>query len=668
MIIKKVYSFDVFDTVLVRTWSKPTDLFWELASDLQQHNLISISAREWSCLRVKSEQNARRNSSSGEISLHTIYKVLSLKLNWSQAEAEQAIQQEIQLELESLRLVPETARLINDLHQSGEGVLYLSDMYLSYDVIKLFLEKNGIWKDIDKLYVSSEIGSNKSSGELFRHCLKEESLNADQMIHLGDNIISDVKVPLSLNIKSKHFSETQLNRYENQIYRSTNLPLKFRSLLAGSSRLTRLKHKGSSKHQEILWNTSSSVVAPVLFGFVYWCMKGARKLGIKKLYFVARDGQVLLKIAKVISKNWDYSDIECRYLYGSRQAWHFPAIQRIGQNELDWLFDPTSFLSVKSVCARVNLEPAQIIDCLISQGFPESSWEKNLDKAERNLLKEVFLDTETEKLIVSIASEYCKQAIGYFQQEGINDGDKFGLVDIGWNGRLQRSFSNLLAANSMYPDGGVYGFYFGLSRRLKACPTDELLTYFCDVSGAWQRDAFINKALLEVFVAADHGGTSKFQKIDGRYSPVLRSENNDSAINWGLTLQQDAVDFFAHQLTQNLQPEDCKIEHFVKASEMILRTMTMFPSQDEANVFGSFQTTEDQNDSISYDLSPVLGINDFLSLITINRKPHNNAWLSASFARNPNISRMQKNILQCFVASRNIIAVCQRKIFAMANK
>jgi predicted HAD superfamily hydrolase len=665
---KMLYSFDVFDTVLVRKWATTTDLFCKLGSDLYQQNLISISEQDWIKLRVKSEQKARRNSSTGEATLQEIYSYLRPKLNWSQSDAHTAMSREIELELNSLHPVLETASLIKNLHQAGQGVVYVSDMYLSRDTIKFFLQKNNLWQDTDKLYVSSEIGLNKSSGKLFTYCLERESLNSNSLIHTGDNIISDVEIPLSLGIKSIHFDKTQLNRYEKQVYKSTNLPLRLRSLIAGTSRLTRLQCQESTRDREIIWNTTSSVTAPVLFGFVYWCIKTSQQLGIKKLYFVSRDGQILLKIAKIICKNWGYDDIECRYLYGSRQAWHFPAIQKIGENELDWLFDPTSFLSVRSVCARVNLNPRQIADYLIAQGFTESFWDRNLNQAERNSLKQIFSNIDVEKSILSIASHYRQDTLAYFKQEGITDGEKFALVDIGWNGRLQRSFSNLLASNSLYPDGGVHGFYFGLSRRLKAFPSDKLLTYFCDVDNLLQKDVDIHKALLEVFMAADHGGTIKYRQSEGRYQPVLRSERNESAIGWGITVQQAAIESFATILTENIEGSECQVEHFVEISAKILKQMTMFPSSDEANVFGSFKTTEDQNDSIEYELSPVLGIRDFWLLLISNKSPYNNAWISASFARNNTLADFQIFVLQYLVYFRNILAAYRRKILFMVKK
>ncbi len=135
----KIYSFDVFDTVLTRIWAKPKDLFWKVGHQLQQENLISIAAQDWRNLRIEAEKNARQTSATDEVTLQQIYDCLAPSLNWSLDDVEKAKQQEIEVELSSLRPVPATQRKIQALHQQNERVIYISDMYLPQEVIRLFI-------------------------------------------------------------------------------------------------------------------------------------------------------------------------------------------------------------------------------------------------------------------------------------------------------------------------------------------------------------------------------------------------------------------------------------------------------------------------------------------------------------------------------------------------
>jgi predicted HAD superfamily hydrolase len=271
------------------------------------------------------------------------------------------------------------------------------------------------------------------------------------------------------------------------------------------------------------------------------------KKGIQRLYFVARDGQILQKIAQVICHNWGYT-IDCRYLYGSRQAWHTPAIQEIGQFELEWMLsgtEGTQFLSIRSMCERVNISPEQIKDVLSRYGFPVAKWELNLQQHERDLVRQVFTDKEVTELIISTAATYREKVIGYFRQEGLDDGVPFGFVDVGWAGRIQHSFSKLLNIAGLYPESGVCGFYFALQERIKRFQNDRLLAYFYDVDKPCDRYIFCKyKCLFELFVAADHGSTMSYERCGEQYIPVLRSPKNEKAIDWGLyVLQRATVEF-----------------------------------------------------------------------------------------------------------------------------
>src|SRR5699024_7318970 len=61
----------------------------------------------------------------------------------------------------------------------------------------------------------------------------------------------------------------------------------------------------------------TAFLAPFLVCYVRWVLDQALQRGIKRLYFVARDGEVMYKIARQLKRPGD--DIEMRYLYGSRR-------------------------------------------------------------------------------------------------------------------------------------------------------------------------------------------------------------------------------------------------------------------------------------------------------------------------------------------------------------
>ena len=627
---KKTYSFDVFDTVITRIWAKPNDLFWEVARQLRAENLISISPEAWSKLRLESQMLAHRTSDNDAVTLKRIYDFLASSLGWSPSETEIAKQKEILVELSSLRVVPETQRRIVALHQQNHRVIYISDMYLSSETIQLFLEKNQVWAKGDTLYVSSEVGVKKNSGLLFEYCLNRESLKPSQLHHVGDNYRSDIKPARNLGINAESFTQAHLNRYERLIADNPQLPLNFRSLLAGSSRLTRLQCPETDTHRQIIWHTSANVIAPVLFGFVQWCLESAEANRIERLYFVARDGQILLKIAEVLCRNWGYK-VDCRYLYGSRQAWHFPAIDSIQEAELEWIFDDTLFLSVRSVCDRVNITPEQIEIPLIENNFVAKAWSQNLNPQERIALRQLFgSDNRIFDLIIAKAGEYRKQAIGYFKQEGLGDDVKFAIVDIGWKARLQRSLSSLLQSAKMYPESGTIGFYFGLKQRDKLNCRDRSLAYLHDEASLSPSpipfdSLFIR--LLEIFVAADHGSTMRFEAVNGRYSPVLRHLKNEKALNWGLQVQQAAIVKSVDNFSSLIECTPIERELYLKTCADLLKTFIETPTKEEAVTFGSYKTAHCITEVVFYDLAPKITLKGSLDILLEIVKLPERVWI-----------------------------------------
>ncbi|MGL4622981.1 MAG: HAD family hydrolase, partial [Chroococcidiopsis sp.] len=279
-----VNSFDIFDTVLVRNWARPTHLFWELGLQLRQAQLIEVLPETWQEMREVAEKTARTKTATGEITLYQIYEELMPACNWSVSDVETAMQYEIELERLSLVAVPVNQQKIQELHKQHQSIIFISDMYLPSEIIKGFLKEHEIWAEGDRIYVSGEVGEHKASGKLFQYYLAQHQLVASQLFHTGDNLYSDFQVPKKLGIAAQAFKETHLNRYELPIADDRLLPLRFRSLLVGASRLTRLHCPESDPHKKTIWNTASNVIAPVFFGFVQWVLVEAKRQGIQRLY------------------------------------------------------------------------------------------------------------------------------------------------------------------------------------------------------------------------------------------------------------------------------------------------------------------------------------------------------------------------------------------------
>ena len=316
----RVISFDVFDTLLVRVQARPGDLFLQRGAELASAGIQVPPPNAFVRLRQQTELTARRNAPSGEVTLDEIYATLAVALGWDDATRTQARQRELDLEARSLKAVPPMLARVNVARIEADAVWFLSDMYLPAAFIERVLRREGFFRDGDKLFVSGEWRASKARGDLFTKAREQASQSITTWRHIGDNAHADELMPRSQGISTELWRDAALNRYE-VLARGKGETELWRSLLGGAMRRARLANPETDPARRTIWDTGCDIVGPMLFGFVHWCLAQAAERGLRRLYFVARDGQLLHRIAERLAPAWGF-DIECRYLHGSRQAWH----------------------------------------------------------------------------------------------------------------------------------------------------------------------------------------------------------------------------------------------------------------------------------------------------------------------------------------------------------
>lgn len=104
------------------------------------------------------------------------------------------------------------------------------------------------------------------------------------------------------------------------------------------------------------YELGASFAAPLFYGFVHRLMIQAEADGVKRLYFLARDGQLLLEIAKSIQAKLGFESLELKYLYVSRQAMRFPSIIHLSAADLEWIFEEMdNALNLNTVARRIRM-------------------------------------------------------------------------------------------------------------------------------------------------------------------------------------------------------------------------------------------------------------------------------------------------------------------------
>lgn len=305
-----VYSFDIFDTCLVRKCGTPINFFDVLSWRVFREEPTESERQEFVCFRLESEGKV---NCEGTSTLEKIYDNLRYE-NPKLWDRNTLYQIEIECEKEMLVPVESIKKEIEKLHNDGHKLVFISDMYLPSAFLRERLEHFGLFFEGDSIYVSGEIGKAKSSGELFQYVGQKENWQYKEWVHCGDNLDADIKVPKSLGIKT-HKVIHDYTYYEN-IWRLSDYSLEYKakSIAAGLSRSVRCSSESYS-HSSFV----ADITAPLYSAWTYRIFRDANSKGIKRLYFCSRDGYQQYRIAQVIQKEL-FPEIECKYLYISRQA------------------------------------------------------------------------------------------------------------------------------------------------------------------------------------------------------------------------------------------------------------------------------------------------------------------------------------------------------------
>ena len=120
---------------------------------------------------------------------------------WYKCEGEYDENDEISTELSICKANPAALEFFNTVRKAGKRVVIASDMYLDRSIIENILTNNGFNLEGVNVYVSSEYGLTKRSGNLFKKVLEIEGVKSNEVLHIGDNLRSDVIRPRLIGMK-----------------------------------------------------------------------------------------------------------------------------------------------------------------------------------------------------------------------------------------------------------------------------------------------------------------------------------------------------------------------------------------------------------------------------------------------------------------------------------
>ena len=284
----EVISFDIFDTLLLRPFWEPAGVFEYLERKYNAPNFLKVRGTTEKYVRAI---NSLRHKGQEDITYDMIYDKMP--------EAYKHFKNiELNLENDTLIANPDMKDIFNYAVKLGKKIIIVSDMYLSMEVLENFLKNKG-FNGFSKLYVSSEIKKCKHTCNLFKYILEDLNVKPEQMLHIGDNMIADVKSPKKLGISALHYKslkEQFCDRYPS-IKNISRLDLQSKNML-GLRILHWHKNKNDIKNywEELGYNQGG----PLAIAFLSNILEIIKYKNLTDLYFLARDGYLFKKLYDII--------------------------------------------------------------------------------------------------------------------------------------------------------------------------------------------------------------------------------------------------------------------------------------------------------------------------------------------------------------------------------
>ncbi len=299
-----VISLDVFDTLVFRPFSNPTDLFYLVGEKLEYLDFERIRREmEW---RVR--QKAKEQRGSYEVTLSEIYEELEERAGIPK---EKGMQLEIMTELELCFGNPYMLEVFRHLKDRGKRIICTSDMYLPSSVIRQIVEKCG-FTNISEYFISCEYGACKGDGTLYD--IVKKKLGAGQTyIHVGDNPGSDVKMAERQGFAAYFYQNVNIAGLP---YRAEDM-----SVITGSMYRGIVNAHIHNGLKEFSQEYELGFIYGGLFvlGYCQWIHEYVHSHEIDKLLFLSRDGDILNRVYTMLYPK-ESGEGRTEYVYWSRLA------------------------------------------------------------------------------------------------------------------------------------------------------------------------------------------------------------------------------------------------------------------------------------------------------------------------------------------------------------
>ncbi len=505
----KVVSFDVFDTLLVRTVLNATDVFVIVERE--------SGATGFHEARIKAEAEARERlgekTGSYEVTLAEIYDALCLPNDlpegWS---AERLMQLELATEQRVLTRSPGIEAIYAMAVNSGKPVIAVSDMYLPQDFVQGLLTANHL--PVDRVFVSCTYRKSKHEGSLYGEVAAALNILPGEILHFGDNFKADCAAALQEGVAGYHLPalreqlqrDTRFNRRAiGQLSVCAKRGKGAAHNLLASALLAHLSiFKAANPALDMASQFGAMYAGPLVAGFAYWLSVVAEADKVRHLRLATRDGYITESI-------WQHLGLpgQASIFHTSRRLTLMPAMVTSFEKEVPSLLTASTKVTLADCIKRLNLaHDGELLEILAKITPIDRPIEgpRQVEAALKAL-------RDCESAIKRVAARELEGYRAYLSQEDF-DPRVDAVADCGWALSSQRRMEQFVGET-------FRGYYIGSLEHAYMHGGIKSFLFHKGADRGWVNIAERAVELLELPFASLEAQVCRFDlQEDGHASPV----------------------------------------------------------------------------------------------------------------------------------------------------
>nr|7SHG_A Chain A, Ribofuranosyl transferase [Thermobacillus composti]7SHG_B Chain B, Ribofuranosyl transferase [Thermobacillus composti] len=598
--------FDIFDTILLRNvYPEYTKMIWskrmsvQFGDKLTAEEVYQLRSEIEARLCIENEQSGKDKEFHYMQLIEQLYRYFITKKIISDLSIQSfydiCINIETDVEIGVQYVDPHWLELVKHIKSDSRKikVFCVSDFYLPKATLYSLFDYHGILRYVDEIYVSSEILLTKKSGRLFDFILELHKIAPSNVLMVGDNEISDYKVPIEKGMKAYLIDRTkQFNKY------------------AEHERIHKINTIVGIESQLIKMANDFRKITPfhnIIFSLFYFIKKLHETLvnrGVKDVFFLSREGEYLKKLFDIYQGQEGFRNIQTintHYLLVSRKATYLPSLKPIESETFNILFrqyrkiSAYDFLSsINFTSDAMNLLSTELAFDLqrVEDDFPTSSTFQKLMKSDtfRNIY-------ERER------NEQNRLFKKYVDQFNVDLTNGMHIVDVGWKGTIQDNLFNIYNG-----EVSVFGYYLGIVAAGEMRPGNDkqgILFSSIPVMSSYFGVFNENRAIYEVLLGASHGSAERYNFNESGKIIVETSKNQREFEIYKNIVQhtQQAMEQSFIELCSVLCKKSIDISKYLEIFAKIHAEFILNPNKQELQFFdklyhfenfGIFEYTEFQ--------------------------------------------------------------------------